>query len=307
MNLGTDATATVKLRLVNTASGGVDVQTVSARTDVAWTFVVPSAVSVGSAYNVVITYGSTEVVSSGTSGTLTIIAAPPPPPSALTITSFSPTSGNPTTTIVTVSGSGFGATQGSSLLQLTATVGGQTQNVTPATWSATSITFAIPSFLAGTYQVKVVVGEVTATAPTNLTINAQQQSLTIEARDNQAINVFGAGATILKNTASIGQPTNGTKATIVATAGTFGSNANVVKVTLAPYTSADCMGSPSGPSIGSGGPAQGLFYSIQSFTSTVIPIVVNQTDVVYTGPFRFNVSVNNGTPVATQCLNLANQ
>jgi RHS repeat-associated protein len=69
--------------------------------------------------------------------TLTVSAPPPPPPS---ITSVSPTSGS-AGTIVSISGSHFGNTQGTSLVRIGG--GGGTADV--STWSDTAITVTVPN------------------------------------------------------------------------------------------------------------------------------------------------------------------
>src|SRR5439155_387416 len=85
---------------------------------------VPAGATTG---NVVVTVGG--LASNGVSFTVTV------PP---TITSLSPTSG-PVATAVTIAGTGFGATKGTS----TVTFNGVA--ATPTTWSATSIAVPVPA------------------------------------------------------------------------------------------------------------------------------------------------------------------
>lgn len=273
------------MRLRPVISGtDVAIQIVSSNTNAAWTFTVPSGVSEGASYKVVIVYGSGEVVSSGT---FTIMAQQSVAP---TITSFSPTSGNPTATIVTISGSGFGSTQGSSLLQLV--TGAQTQNVTPATWSATSITFAIPSFPAGAYQVKVVVAGQTATALTNLTINAA--ALVIELRAN------GAGSAFANGTAT----NSSTGIEIRATSGSFPApqSQGNVKVTMLTFSDSSCN-MATGEKTNSN---MGLPFNGQNYTSTLVPLTNGIASLAidnYLGYYKLKVAITGGSTVtAPQCL-----
>jgi len=60
------------------------------------------------------------------------------------IANYSPDSG-PTGTVVTITGSGFGATQGSSYVSAHSTITGATTNWTPTNWSDTTISVSIPS------------------------------------------------------------------------------------------------------------------------------------------------------------------
>src|SRR5439155_17318265 len=85
---------------------------------------VPSGATTG---NVVVTVGG--LASNGVAFT---VGVPP------TITSVSPTSG-PVTTVVAITGTGFGATQGSSTVAFNGTT------ATPTSWSATSIVAPLPA------------------------------------------------------------------------------------------------------------------------------------------------------------------
>ena len=77
-----------------------------------------------------------------------------PPTTAPTITSISPTSGSDGTT-VTITGTNFGATKGTSYVLF-----GTSTKPTTTSWSATSIKFTVPSVSSGTYKVSVVVNGV---------------------------------------------------------------------------------------------------------------------------------------------------
>jgi hypothetical protein len=91
--------------------------------------------------NVVVTVGG--LASNGGSFTVTV------PPS---ITSLSPTAG-PVGTVVTMTGSNFGATQGASTIKFNGTT------ATPTSWSATSIVVPVPA-AATTGNVVITVGGV---------------------------------------------------------------------------------------------------------------------------------------------------
>lgn len=80
-----------------------------------------------------------------------------------TISSFTPTSGA-IGTAVTISGTNFGSTQGSS----TVLIGGLSATIT--SWSASQIIAVVPALATGSYSVAVVVSSVTVTAGTQFTV-----------------------------------------------------------------------------------------------------------------------------------------
>ena len=87
----------------------------------------------------------------------TVDVPPPPAPGAPQITSVTPAHGLPGAT-VTVAGSGFGATQGTSSAKFGSTA------ASVSSWSATSITCAVPATAAGATTVIVTVGGMASNA-----------------------------------------------------------------------------------------------------------------------------------------------
>src|SRR5208337_3178725 len=94
---------------------------------------------------------------------------PPSPKFAPSITSLNPTSGA-VGTAVTITGTNFGATQGTSTVKFNGTAG------TPTSWSGTSITVAVPSG-ATAGNVVVTVGGV-ASNGVNFTVTVGAPSIT---------------------------------------------------------------------------------------------------------------------------------
>lgn len=111
---------------------------------------VPSGLSPG-VVSVTVTAGDQTSAAADFTLLAPVVANPP------VIASLSPVSG-PADTVVTVTGTDFGAMQGASSVRF----GGN--GVTPTSWSATQLVFAVPLVGEGTYDVEVVVGGVTSNA-----------------------------------------------------------------------------------------------------------------------------------------------
>jgi hypothetical protein len=115
-----------------------------------------------------IAYNWAAVSHAGVSYTVPTFDQPPPPPvTTPAITSLDRTSGSSGTT-VRITGTNFGSTKGTSYV-LFGTVNG-TVKPTISAWSATQISFRVPSLSRATYQVAVVVNGVTSNTK-NFTIN----------------------------------------------------------------------------------------------------------------------------------------
>jgi hypothetical protein len=193
---------------------------------------VPTGATTG---NVIVTVGG--IASNGMNFTV-----PLPPP---TIANLNPTSG-PVGTLVTVTGTNFGATQGTSTVKFNGTTGA------PTNWSATNIVVAVPSG-ATTGNVAVTVGGVASNGlsfpvtPSITTLNptagSAGTSVTITGTN------FGAtqGTSTVTFNGTAGVPTNwgatsiavpvpsgATTGNLVVTVGGFPSNGATFTVTISP-------------------------------------------------------------------------
>ncbi|MHB1685622.1 MAG: cellulase family glycosylhydrolase, partial [Bacilli bacterium] len=111
------------------------------------------------------------------------------------ISSLSPTSGAPGTS-VTISGTNFGTTQGSSTVDFGSTAG------TATSWSDTSITATVPSVAAGSTSVTVDVGgQVSSAAAFTVTTSATPASISVTPLQLSATSVAAGGT--LTGTATI--------------------------------------------------------------------------------------------------------
>jgi len=172
---------------------GTSAGTASAWSATSITVTVPSGAATG---NVVVTVGGQ--ASNGVSFTVTV-----PAPS---ITSLSPTSG-PVGTAVTIAGSNFGSSQGSSMVMFNGASGG-----TASAWSATSITVTVPSG-ATTGNVVVTVGG--------------------QASNGVTFTVGASSANTVTGTAALGAPIADAAVTLVdangnASAGTTASDGTFI-------------------------------------------------------------------------------
>src|SRR5208337_2920147 len=193
----------------------------TAGTPTAWsgtsiTVSVPSGATTG---NVVVTVGG--VASNGVNFTVT---APAP-----IITSLSQISG-PVGTSVMITGTNFGATQGTSTVTFNGTAG------TPTAWSATSITVAVPSG-ATTGNVIVTVGGV-ASNGVNFTVTVPAPSIASLSQTSGPVGTavtitgtnFGAtqGTSTVKFNGTAGAPTNWSATSITVPVPSGATTGNII-------------------------------------------------------------------------------
>ena len=134
------------------------------------------------AYDTTATYANFQLALNGTA-----------PPASPTITSLSVSSG-PVGTPVTITGTNFGAAQGTSTVKFNGTT------ATPTSWSASSIAVSVPSG-ATTGNVVVTVGGTSSngslfTIPAPPVITAQPQSQTIASGQSATLSVAATGGTL---------------------------------------------------------------------------------------------------------------
>lgn len=128
----------------STVDFGSTAATVTSWSNTAITATVPTI----AAGTVSVTVDANGSVSNGSTFTVTSPTSTPPASAAPVISSLSPTSG-PDGTSVTISGSNFGSSQGSSAVDFGSTA------ATVTSWSSTSITATVPTIAAGTVSVTV--------------------------------------------------------------------------------------------------------------------------------------------------------
>jgi YD repeat-containing protein len=202
---------------------------------------VPNGVSTGT-NNIVVNVGGVN----SNSQAITIIPG---------ITSISPTSG-PVGTVVTISGSNFGATQGSSTIYFGSITG------TPSTWNNTQIVVPVPTG-ATSNSVHVSVGSINSnysyfyvgTAPTLTSISPTSGQAGIYVTLSGAN--FGTGGSVSFNGTTVGYYSpNGTQTTVAVPAGATTGNVTVtpngiaasngVSFTVTPGPGITYMNSPNG-------------------------------------------------------------
>jgi hypothetical protein len=262
---------------------------------------VPSGATTG---NVLVTVGG--AASNGVKFTVTVAAAPP------SITSLNPTSGLVGTS-VTITGTNFGSTQGTSTVTFNGTA------ATPTSWSTTSIIVPVPSG-ATTGNVVVSVGGTASNAVKfTVTVNTTPPSITSLNPTSGLVGTsvtitgtnFGAtqGASTVTFSGTPGTPTSWSATSIVVAVPSGATSGNVV-VTVggaASNGSAFAVNVPANISV-TVSPARGGFATNQTsaLTATVANDTTNQ-GVTWTasgGSFSVNAT-SSGSPVSYTAASIA--
>jgi|GEM_PF-3399069 len=262
----------------------------------ALTTTVPSGATTGPISVTVSTTVPNIGAATGTSGSSYYVGVPPP-----TITGFSPASAAKGT-LVTISGSHFGATAGT--LQLAGTT------LTPSNWSDTSITFSVPNwgYTSGVFSIFAAGGQGNSSGSFTITPAVTSFSPASGAVGSSVV-ITGSGfnTTASSNTVKF----NGVAATVASATGTSltvtvpsGATTGLIAVTVAGVTVNSATNFTVTPGVTSFSPTSGTYGTSVTITGTNFSTTPASNTVKFNG-VTASVSSSTATSISTTVPELA--